>query len=81
MLTLVEVTRRELDAAERTDTVHGQLALYIARRLGGPSTDTGSSIAALLKVYRETMATALEGANNELDPLQIIGRGRRSGGT
>lgn len=46
--------------------------LLLARRLDSESTDTGSGIAALLKEYRLTMATAVEGANKELDPLQII---------
>lgn len=70
--TMVEVTLRELREWDREHTVPGQVALLIARRLDGPSTDTGSSVAALIKEYRVTMAKALEGAQKELDPLQQI---------
>src|SRR4051794_14690138 len=49
---LENVTLEALTAAERDQTTLGQVALLIARRLDRPSTDTGSSIAALAKEYR-----------------------------
>ena len=66
---------RELEAADRLDTVFGQAALVLARRIASPM-ETGSSIASMTKQLRETMADALKGAQQVADPLDEI-RARR----
>ena len=72
---LEAVTARELEAADRLDTVFGQAALVLARRIESPM-ETGSSIASMTKQLRETMADALKGAQQVADPLDEI-RARR----
>ena len=72
---LGSVTARELDAADRLDTVLGQAALVLARRIESPM-ETGSSIASMTKQLRETLADALKGAQQVADPLDEI-RARR----
>ena len=72
---LGSVTARELEAADRLDTVLGQAALVLARRIESPM-ETGSSIASMTKQLRETLADALKGAQRVADPLDEI-RARR----
>ena len=69
------VTARELEDAGRLDTVFGQAALVLARRIESPM-ETGSSIASMTKQLRETMVDALKGAAVAADPLDEI-RARR----
>ena len=69
------VTARELEAADRLDTVLGQAALVLARRIESPM-ETGASIASMTKQLRETLADALKGAAQAADPLDEI-RARR----
>ena len=66
---------RELEAADRLDTVLGQAALVLARRIESPM-ETGASIASMTKQLRETLADALKGAAQAADPLDEI-RARR----
>ena len=72
---LEAVAARELAAADRLDTVLGQAALVLARRIESPM-ETGSSIASMTKQLRETLADALKGAQQVADPLDEI-RARR----
>jgi len=72
---LTDAAARELEAADRLDTVLGQAALVLARRIESPM-ETGASIASMTKQLRETMADALKGAQQVADPLDEI-RARR----
>ena len=72
---LTDAAARELEAAGRLDTVFGQAALVLARRIESPM-ETGASIASMTKQLRETMADALKGAQQVADPLDEI-RARR----
>ena len=70
---LTEVTRLELQEAGRVDTSLGQAALLLARRLDSTSADTGSSLAALVREHRATLAEATRGlkvAGDLLDELK-----------
>jgi hypothetical protein len=67
------VTAEELERAGRLDTVAGQNALTLARRLDAAAGDTGSSFAALSKQHLAAVDRALEGAEaagDELDELK-----------
>jgi hypothetical protein len=72
---LESVTMRELETAGRLDTVLGQAALVLARRLESPH-ETGASVASMSKQLRETLVDALKGARQVADPLDEI-RARR----
>jgi len=72
---LTDAATRELEAADRLDTVLGQAALVLARRIESPM-ETGASIASMTKQLRETLADALKGAQQVADPLDEI-RARR----
>ena len=69
------VTARELEDAGRLDTVLGQAAMVLARRIESPM-ETGASIASMTKQLRETLTDALKGAAMAADPLDEI-RARR----
>ena len=76
----------ELVVADRVESSLGQSALLMARRLDTPGADTGSSVAALAREQRATLALALESASNILDHadqlrLQREARIRRQLGT
>lgn len=72
---LVAVTRSELDAAGRLDTVLGRQALALAARIESPS-ETGSSVASLSKEFRAVMSEAMEGVSVKADPLDELKRRR-----
>jgi hypothetical protein len=57
---LVEVTRRELEAADRLDTVLGQQAVALAQRLASPH-ETGASVATMSRELRAVMVEAMRG--------------------
>ena len=65
---LVESIQADLDAAGRLDTMRGQLALLLARRIGAPI-QSGSSTAALSRELRAVMDDALTGATKAADPV------------
>lgn len=70
---LVAALVRELDSAGRTDTAEGQQALFLARRLTMPSSDTAAAVASLSKEYRAARLEALKGvqaADSRLDELR-----------
>jgi hypothetical protein len=70
---LVAELRRALDAADRTASVDGQQALFLARRLAASTGDTASSVASLSKELRAARAEALKGvqpARSGLDELR-----------
>jgi hypothetical protein len=72
---LVAATRRELEAAEVLDTVLGQQALTLARRILSPAS-TGASVASLSKELRVVMSEATAGLKVADDPLDEL-RARR----
>ena len=83
---LTVATMAELVVADRVESSLGQSALLMARRLDTPGADTGSSVAALAREQRATLALALESATNVLDPadqlrLQREARIRKQRGT
>ena len=57
---LADVVRRQLEQADRLETIPGQLALELAQRLVSAGT-TASSLAQLSKELRALVAEALEG--------------------
>lgn len=59
---LSKATLAALEEAGRTDTPAGRAALLLARRLDMTTADTGSSIAALVREHRATLAAALANA-------------------
>ena len=69
---LTVATMAELIVADRVESSLGQSALLMARRLDTPGADTGSSVAALAREQRATLALALESATNVLDPVDMV---------
>lgn len=65
-------TVRELEAADQLGSSLGQACLFIARRLDSGSMDTGSSVAALLRELRATIAEAIASGRVAADPLDQI---------
>lgn len=77
VLSLVTSTRKQLEAAERLDTILGQQALVLATRLElTTGIDTGSSLAAVSKELRAVMAEALAGVAVAEDPIDELRRRR-----
>jgi len=72
---LVAVTKRELEAAGRLDTVLGQQAMELAGRIVSPFS-TGAAVGTLSKELRTVMSEALKGAAVVADPLDEL-RDRR----
>jgi hypothetical protein len=54
---LVQATRRELEAADKVDTMLGQQALALAARMSG--TETPGGIASISRELRTVMAAAI----------------------
>lgn len=69
-------TLNELTAAGRVASASGQAALLLARRLDSGLTETGSSVAAMIREHRAALADALKGATAEVNPLDEL-RARR----
>lgn len=68
---LSAATERELRDAGRFDTILGQQALALARRIESPA-ETGASVASMSKEFRAVMAEALDGVNAAADPLDEL---------
>lgn len=68
--------RAELAAGGRLNSSTGQAALALASRIDSGERETGSSMAALVKEYRTTLAAALKSAGETTDPLDEL-RARR----
>jgi hypothetical protein len=64
-------TRVELDAAGRTDTARGQVALALAARIDS-GRDTGSALAVLAKEHRAALDAAVQGAAKTASPLDEL---------
>lgn len=64
-----QITRSELEAADRLMTVAGQNAVWLARRLDQAAGDTGSSFAALAKQHLVAVEKALEDVAAADDPI------------
>jgi len=77
---LVQVTKRDLEAAEATDTPIGQAALLLADRIEFGE-DRGAGLASLVKQFRECMAQ-IEASKPEQvsDPLDELRKRRESRG-
>lgn len=73
---IAAVTERDLRAANRLDTVAGQLAMLSARLLDSGVQDTLSSTSALIRQHLATVEKALDGAEVALTPLEKIRRER-----
>lgn len=61
----------ELEEAKRLDTVLGQSALALASRIEAGQ-DTGAGLASLVKQLQTTIAAAVEGANQDADPVDEL---------
>lgn len=68
---LVTVTRRELEAAGKLDSVIGQQAMRLAEKLCS-GFDTGSATAAVSKEFRAVMAEALADVAKKADDLDEL---------
>lgn len=68
---LVNATVRELEAADRLDSVLGRQALELARRIASPH-ETGASVASLSKEFRAVMEVAMDGVGIAVDPLDEL---------
>lgn len=73
---LVAAVRRELESADRLDTVLGQQALDLARRVEDSSGETGAGLASLSKELRTVMTAAMAGVETAASPLDEL-RARR----
>jgi hypothetical protein len=69
-------TLGELTEAGQVASASGQAALLLARRLDSQLTETGSSVAAMVREHRAALADALKGAKAEVNPLDEL-RARR----
>ena len=69
-------TLTELEAVGQDATALGTLALMLARRLDGISVDTGSSIAAVVREHKKTLAEAIAAGTAEADPLDQLAKRR-----
>lgn len=69
-------TAVELERAGRLETALGQLALALARRIDAGDAETGSSLAALARQHRETLAEAVRDAQQAVDPLDELRKRR-----
>lgn len=69
-------TLDELTSAARVASASGQAALLLARRLDSGLTETGSSMAAMIREHRAALADALKGARAKTNPLDEL-RARR----
>lgn len=69
-------TRVELELAGRANSAAGNAALALARRIDTGTAETGSSLAAMVREHRATLAEAVRGAVAAADPLDEL-RARR----
>lgn len=69
-------TREELEAAGRTGTYLARSALFLARVVDAAGGDTAAGYSALIREYKATMASALEGVDKVEDPVDNL-QGRR----
>lgn len=69
-------TLGELTGAGQVASASGQAALLLARRLDSGLTETGSSVASMVREHRAALADALKGARAETNPLDEL-RARR----
>lgn len=78
---LAAATKRELEDAECLDTMLGWASIELARRIES-SDESGSSVASMVKVLRETMTDALKGTTvaDPLDELRDRRDAKRSAG-
>lgn len=65
-------TTVELERADRLNTAIGQAALVLAKRIDASSTETGGSLASLVREHRATMAEALRDTDGQADPLDEL---------
>jgi len=72
---LERATIRELEAVGRLESVAGQVALVLARRIGSRR-ESGAATASLARQFSATMDKALAGVERAADPLDEI-RARR----
>ena len=67
---------KQLQEAGRLDSVLGQAALVLARRLDRVTVDTGSAVAGVVKQLEATLEAATAGANVAEDPVDELRRRR-----
>lgn len=69
---LTAVARAELRAADREQSAAGQLVLALARRIDDAGSESGASLAALVKEFRASLAAATAGAEQAADPVDEL---------
>lgn len=73
---LTSVARGELAAVDRENTAAGQLVLALARRIDGSESETGASLASLVKEFRASLTAAVAGAEQAADPIDELRKQR-----
>lgn len=74
---VAEAARAELAAAGRVGTSIGRAAIALAEKLDVAVFDTGSSMAAVSREYRATLAEALKDVRVDVDQVDELGARRR----
>lgn len=69
---LVSAARAELVAVGRESTAAGRAVLALARRIDSSTMEPGSSLAALIREFRASMAEAVKGAEKAADPVDAL---------
>lgn len=69
---LAQAAQTELQAAGRETTAVGQAVLALARRIDANTSETGSSLAAMVREFRAAHADALKGAGETGDPVDEL---------
>lgn len=69
---LASAAREELAAAGRESTATGRAVLALARRIDSSTMEPGSSLAALVREFRASMAEAVKGAEQTADPVDAL---------
>lgn len=71
-----EVTLRELERAEMVESSLGQAALILASRLDAVTSDTGASLAAVVREHRAALSAAVDAGKVAADPLDELAKRR-----
>jgi glycerate-2-kinase len=71
-VSLAQAAQAELQAAGREATAVGRAVLALARRIDANASETGSSLAAMVREFRAAHADALKGAGEAGDPVDEL---------
>lgn len=69
---LTSVASAELRAVDREQTAAGQLVLALARRIDQADSESGASLAAMVKEFRASLIAAMAGAEKAADGIDEL---------